>query len=98
MRLVEVRFEALGSDCHLLGVSLAPGRLAWATAWVADRHDRFSRFEAYSELCRINATAGRLASVSDELVGLMRDAPHSYLVCGCRVLVGTLATMIATGC
>jgi thiamine biosynthesis lipoprotein len=97
VRLTEVRFEALGSACHLLGVGLAPGRLAWATAWVADRHDRFSRFEADSELCRLNASAGRWAPVSEELEGLLRAALDAYRLSGGLVHAGVLGSMLAIG-
>ena len=44
-RIDQVRFDALGSACHLLGVGLARGRLSWGAAWVAGMHDRFTRFD-----------------------------------------------------
>ena len=67
MALDEVRFESLGSACHVLGVGLERGRLAWATAWVAERHDRFSRFEPDSELSFLNATPRRRVHVSESM-------------------------------
>jgi thiamine biosynthesis lipoprotein len=93
----EVRFEALGSECHLLGVGLPPGRLAWGTAWVADRHDRYSRFEAGSELSRMNAAAGGWADVSPELEALLRAALEAHRVSAGLVHAGVLASMLAIG-
>jgi thiamine biosynthesis lipoprotein len=97
MRPDEVRFEALGSACHVLGVGLERGRLAWATAWVAERHDRFSRFEPDSELSRLNAAAGRWADVSPELEGLLRAALEAHRLSGGLVHAGVLGCMLAIG-
>lgn len=97
MRFDEVRFEALGSTCHVLGVGLARGRLAWAAAWVAERHDRFSRFEPDSELSRLNAAAGRWVEVSAELEGLLRAALSAHRASGGLVHAGVLGSMLAIG-
>jgi thiamine biosynthesis lipoprotein len=97
MGLGEVRFESLGSACHLLGVGLERGRMAWATAWVAERHDRFSRFEPESELSRLNAAAGRWAQVSPELEGLLRAALDAHRLSGGLVHAGVLGSMLAIG-
>jgi thiamine biosynthesis lipoprotein len=95
--LDEVRFESLGSSCHVLGVGLEGGRLAWATAWVAERHDRFSRFEPGSELSRLNAAAGRWVDVSPELEGLLGAALEAHRVSGGLVHAGVLGSMLAIG-
>ena len=97
MTFDEVRFEALGSACHVLGVGLERGRLAWATAWVAERHDRFSRFEPDSELSRLNAAAGRWTDVSPELEGLLRAAFDAHRLSGGLVHAGVLGSMLAIG-
>ncbi|TMC11940.1 MAG: FAD:protein FMN transferase [Chloroflexi bacterium] len=97
MTFDEVRFEALGSACHVLGVGLERGRLAWATAWVAERHDRFSRFEPDSELSRFNAAAGRWTDVSPELEGLLRAALDAHRLSGGLVHAGVLGSMLAIG-
>jgi thiamine biosynthesis lipoprotein len=97
MGLDEVRFESLGSPCHVLGVGLERGRLAWATAWVAERHDRFSRFEPDSELSRLNAVAGRWVDVSPELEGLLRAALEAHRLSGGLVHAGVLGSMLAIG-
>jgi thiamine biosynthesis lipoprotein len=93
----EVRFESLGSACHVLGVGLERGRLAWATAWVAERHDRFSRFEPGSELSRLNAAAGRWVDVTPELEGLLRAALDAHRLSGGLVHAGVLGSMLAIG-
>ena len=93
----EVRFESLGSACHVLGVGLERGRLARATAWVAERHDRFSRFEPDSELSRLNATAGSWVDVSTELEGLLRAALRAHGSSGGLVHAGVLGSMLAIG-
>lgn len=97
MGLDEVRFESLGSSCHVLGVGLPNGRLDWATAWVADRHDRFSRFEPGSELSRLNAAAGRWVAVSPELEALLEAALEAHRVSGGLVHAGVLGSMLAIG-
>jgi len=97
MRPDEVRFESLGSACHVLGVGLERGRLAWATAWVAERHDRFSRFEPDSELSRLNAAAGRWVEVSPELEGMLRAALEAHRLSGGLVHAGVLGSMLAIG-
>src|SRR5437660_12419484 len=97
MTFDEVRFEALGSACHVLGVGLERGRLAWATAWVAERHDRFSRFEPDSELSRFNAAAGRWTDVSPELEGLLRAALDAHRLSGGLRRAGHLGSEPAHG-
>jgi FAD:protein FMN transferase len=97
MDVDEARFEALGTTCHLLGVGLERGRLAWGTAWVADRHRRFSRFEPASELAALNRSAGRWTPVSPELEGLLRAALDAYRLSGGLVHAGVLGAMLAIG-
>jgi FAD:protein FMN transferase len=97
MRPDEVRFESLGSACHVLGVGLERGRLASVTAWVAERHGRFSRFEPASELSRFNAAAGRWVDVSPELEGLLRAALEAHRLSGGLVHAGVLGSMLAIG-
>ncbi|HSR22329.1 MAG TPA: FAD:protein FMN transferase [Candidatus Eisenbacteria bacterium] len=97
MGVDEVRFEALGSDCHVLGVGLDRGRLAWAAGWVAERHERFSRFEPASELARLNACGGSWIAVSAELEGLLRAALDAHRVSGGLVHAGVLPSMRAIG-
>jgi FAD:protein FMN transferase len=97
MRIEELRFEALGSACQVLGVGLDRGRLGWAAAWVAERHERFTRFEASSELARFNGGAGRWVAVSPELEALLRAALDAYRASGGLVHAGVLGSMLAIG-
>jgi FAD:protein FMN transferase len=95
--LEEVRFEALGSECHLLGVGLEPGRLDRAAEWVSRRHLRFSRFVDGSEVTRLNAAAGARVPVSEELEAMLRAALEAHRVSGGLVHAGVLASMLAIG-
>jgi FAD:protein FMN transferase len=97
MPMDELRFEAMGSTCHLLAVDAGPGRLAWAAGWVAERHARFSRFEPDSELTRFNAAAGTWTPVSAELEGLLRAALEAHRASGGLVDAGVLGSMLAIG-
>ena len=97
MALEEVRFEALGSSCHLLGIGLRRGRLSWGAAWVVEMHERFSRFEPDSELSRFNAGAGGWVEVSAELDGMLHAALEAYLLSGGLVHAGVLGSMLAIG-
>lgn len=97
MPLEQVRFEALGSSCHLLGVDLDPGRLSWGVAWVAARHDRFSRFLPDSELSRLNAGAGAWVHVSEEMEAMLRAALEAHETSGGLVHAGVLTSMLAIG-
>jgi thiamine biosynthesis lipoprotein len=93
----ELRLEALGTSCHVLGVGLGRGALSRAEAWIAERHDRFSRFEAASELSRFNARAGGWAPVSPELEALLRTALWAHRASGGLVHAGVLGAMLAIG-
>jgi thiamine biosynthesis lipoprotein len=97
MSLEQVRFRALGSDCHVLGVGLPPGRLSWAAAWVVTMNRRFSRFLPESELSRLNSAAGAWRAVSWELEGMLRSALGAYALSGGLVHVGVLRSMLAIG-
>jgi FAD:protein FMN transferase len=97
MGLDQVRFEAMGAACHLLGVGLERGRLSWGMAWVAGMQDRFTRFDPDSELSRFNAAAGDWARVSPELEGLLRMALDAHHVSGGLVDAGVLGPMLAIG-
>jgi thiamine biosynthesis lipoprotein len=97
MSLEEIRFEALGSDCHLLTVRLPAARLRRAQGWVLSMHQRLSRFLPDSELSRLNAAAGRWSGVSDELELLLRAALEAYESSGGLVHAGVLHSVRATG-
>lgn len=94
----EVRFESLGTSCHLLGVGLDRGRLGWGAAWVSQRHERFSRFLRGSELSHFNAACGRgWVPISAELEGLLRAALWAHEVSAGLVHAAILGSMLAIG-
>jgi thiamine biosynthesis lipoprotein len=93
----EVRFGALGSSCHILGVGLDRGRLEEGAAWVVEMHQRFSRFLPDSELSAFNAQAGREVEVSSELEAMLRAAVEAWWATGGLVNACVLEAMFATG-
>lgn len=93
----ELRFDALGTTCHLLGLDLERGAMASAAAWVADLHDRLSRFLPDSELSRLNRSAGRWVEVSPELGAVLAAALGAWSESGGLVHVGVLPSMLAIG-
>jgi thiamine biosynthesis lipoprotein len=97
MPLEQVRFRALGSSCHLLGVDPEPGRLSWGEAWIASMHDRFSRFLPASELSGFNAAAGRWVDVSPDLEAMLRAALAAFEASGGLVHAGVLGSLLAIG-
>jgi len=92
-----VRFEALGSTCHLLGVAIGRDRLEDAAAWVADMHLRFSRFLPGSEISLFNAQAGRQVEVSPELEAMLRTAVDAWWASGGLVNACVLDAMLGVG-
>jgi thiamine biosynthesis lipoprotein len=79
-------------------VDIERGRLSWATAWVASMHDRFSRFDAGSELSRFNAAAGQgWTAVSPDLEALLRAALEAFGASAGLVHAGVLPSMLAIG-
>lgn len=88
--LVEVRvtFAAMGSAVTL-AVRAAPGQeaeareaLAREMAWFREVHRRLSRFEADSELSRLNRHAGRWCVVSPVLFSALRAARAAWEATG----------------
>lgn len=93
----DLRLDALGSTCHLLGVGLRPGRLRRAAAWVAAMHRRFSRFRTDSEVFCLNAAAGSWVKVSPEMTALLRAALWAHDQSRGLVHAGVLGPMLAAG-
>jgi thiamine biosynthesis lipoprotein len=58
---------------------------------------RLTRFEASSELARLNAAGGRWTEVSPELEGLLRASLTAYELSGGLVNVAVLESMLAIG-
>jgi thiamine biosynthesis lipoprotein len=97
MSLEQIRFRALGSDCHVLAMGLPAARLRQAQGWVLSMHRRLSRFLPDSELSRLNAAAGRWWEVSSELELLLRVALDAHASSGGLVHAGVLPSVLATG-
>ena len=93
----QLRFDALGSTCHLLGVGLDRERLEEGATWVVEMHQRFSRFLPVSELSRFNASAGSQAEVSPELEEMLRAAVGAWWASGGLVNACVLEAMLAIG-
>ena len=90
-------FEAMGTSCHLFAP--APGeRLQAAADWVVRQGERFTRFQAGSELSRLNAGAGSgWIEVSEDLESLLRAALDASLLSGGLVNAAVLPSMLAIG-
>ena len=93
----ELRLDALGSTCHLMGAGLHQGTLHRAGAWITAMHHRFSRFRADSEVWRLNAAAPRWVGVSVEMAALLLAALRAYELSGGLVHAGVLGPMLAAG-
>lgn len=70
----DARFRAMGSDCRVLVVGGDLQDVAWAEQQVRALEAAWTRFDAGSELGRLNARAGRAVPVSPELLMLARRA------------------------
>lgn len=75
MTEVKDQFSCFGSTCAAFVIGDVPGRsaraaVAQARSFLLDWHERFTRFEADSELSRLNADARRVVPVSDAMARL----------------------------
>lgn len=78
VRLVDSRFEAMGTRCHVVLVDSDPGLLAVAEAEVRRLERIWTRFDARSELSRLNARSGHVGVVSGELALLVQRSCFGY--------------------
>lgn len=92
-----VDFEALGSRCSLVARDAGDDRLQRGVAWVHTMHARLTRFDPASELCRLNAAAGRWTQVSDELEHLLRESLRAWELSGGLVNVAVLPALLELG-
>lgn len=97
MSLETRAFDCLGSDCELFSVGAPSGALDEAVAWTRAQHARLTRFDAASELSRLNAAAGRWVEVSAELHALLAFALEAYERSGGLVHAGVLPALLAAG-
>lgn len=78
MPLVEHRFEAMGSQCHVALIGADRNLLAAAEAEVRRLQAIWTRFESDSELSRLNARSGHVVAVSPELALLVQRSYFGY--------------------
>ena len=90
-------FEALGTNCSLFAVGLAPGRLLEGEFWVRRMGARLTRFSADSELSRFNASPGSWTYVSPELESLLRESLRAFEISSGLVNVAVLRALEAVG-
>lgn len=89
-------FDALGTTCTLLAA--APrARLERAATWIHEQHSRLTRFDAGSELSRLNAGAGRWVEVGDELEQILRESLRAFELSRGLVNIAVLPAMLEIG-
>lgn len=90
-------FTALGGDCELYGIDVGAAALEQSQAWTLRLHDRLTRFEAPSELSRLNASRGRWFAVSPELEALLRESLRAFEISDGLVNIAVLPALLAAG-
>ncbi len=90
-------FEALGTNCSLFAIDLAPHRLLEGEFWVRRMGARLTRFSPDSELSRFNASPGEWGEVSPELESLLRESLRAFETSSGLVNVAVLRSLQAVG-
>ncbi len=80
----DLRFRAMGTDCHVQVVDGPAGLVDQIEALVRADEDRWSRFRDDSEIARIDAGAGRPVTVSPETAELLQLALDARAATGGR--------------
>ena len=80
--MTELRFRAMGSDCHVIVVGGPAGLAEQAKERIDELECRWSRFRPDSEISRLNERAGRPIAVSDETVELLQRAMDAWRLSG----------------
>ena len=83
----------MGTTCSLFG----DGDLVEGERWVRHMASRLTRFDAGSELSRLNASGGQWIQVSNELEQLLRVSLRAFEASGGLVNVAVLPSMLAIG-
>jgi thiamine biosynthesis lipoprotein len=78
----EVRFRAMGSDCHVIVVGGSAGAAACAQRRIDDLERKWSRFRDDSEVTALNRAAGAPLAVSAETVTLVVLAIAAWRLSG----------------
>jgi thiamine biosynthesis lipoprotein len=77
---VERTFKAMGTTAHVLVTDDDERLLDRAAARIEDLENRWSRFRPTSELCRLNAAAGRPVLVSQETYEVVSRAVDAWFL------------------
>ncbi len=77
-RVSEDRFHAMGSDFHVIVVDGPLDACAAARARIEQLEARWSRFRSDSEICRLNAAAGRPVLVSADTLEAVSTAVRAW--------------------
>ena len=78
----QLQFRAMGTDVQVIVVGGGRGAAAAARARIAELEQRWSRFLPGSEISRLNASAGRPVTVSDETVRMVTLAQQAWELTG----------------
>lgn len=78
VELIEGRFEAMGTNCHVVLVNSDPELLRVAEEDVRRLQRIWTRFDPDSELNRLNGRAGHWFAVSPELALLVQRSLYGY--------------------
>jgi FAD:protein FMN transferase len=93
----ELRFRAMGCDVHLLVVGGPQHLLAVARQRIEELERRWSRFQAGSEISRLNALAGLPVHLSPGTFGLVERALEGARVSGGHYDPTVLGDMLRAG-
>ncbi len=73
-----MRFEAMGTDCHIVVIGGPEESLPAARARIEQLEARWSRFRPESELCALNAARGRPVRVSEDTLLAVTTAVDAW--------------------
>jgi thiamine biosynthesis lipoprotein len=95
--IATTRFPAMGGEVHAVVVGGDPGATDFVEARVAELEARWSRFRPDSELCRLNAAAGRPVVVSRDTFLAVERAVAAWHSTGGRFDPTVLPALVALG-
>jgi thiamine biosynthesis lipoprotein len=93
----ETRLSTMGTRAHIAAVHGDAGLVEDAAARLAELHQKWTRFEASSEVSRINANAGQPVPVSAETVLLVGLAVEAWRQTAGRYDPSVLPAVLAAG-
>ena len=97
-KVEELTFSAMGTEVQLVAVGVEdPGPLEEVRELITSWEARWSRFQADSELSRLNASAGRPVSVAGGTFALVEAAVQAWRLTGGRFDPTVLPALAAAG-